>query len=159
MKERWKERLEEDQAMTDLERARDLRRSLEAAIHPAMRDCFEQCVAHLLADARREGAEAERDAAYWRGLEAGKCAALMDYQIGKAEGAAEMRERAARTARYWTASQKIADVIRALPLTPEEPAKPLNVPPGGGIFSVAVEEPEEPDACPGCWLCKEEEPK
>lgn len=43
--------------MTDLERAQDLRRSLEAAIHPAMRDCFEKCLAHLIAAARQEGAE------------------------------------------------------------------------------------------------------
>lgn len=36
------------------------------------------------------------------------------------EGEVGMRERAAREARYWTASQKVADRILALPLTPEE---------------------------------------
>lgn len=57
----------------------------------------------LLAAARREGAEGEFD----RGASSGKIS-----------GAAEMRERAARALPHYSAS-----VVRALPLTPEEPER------------------------------------
>ena len=84
--------------MTDLERAQSILRSMEAAIHPAMREVFVKCMVHSLAAARREGAEGMREKAAIRALE----------------------ERRARGTLWDLACKTICNAIRNLPLTPEE---------------------------------------
>lgn len=87
--------------MTDLERAYALVHSDPEHIEAA------------LATARREGAEQASGEIH------ALRKALHDETMKRLASATEMRERAARCARYWTASQKVADHILALPLTPE----------------------------------------
>ena len=98
--------------MTDLERAREILAGypLETAQH---------VIAEALAAARREGAE--QASGEIRALRK----ALHDETIKRLASAAEMRERAARTVLAGSRGGirgEIADAIRALPLTPEEPA-------------------------------------
>lgn len=102
--------------MTDLERARAICGHAHASITNA--------VAVELAEARREGAEAERARHEGASEIIQRAAELMKTGTEYERGAAEMRERAAQTAKHYEApiwSVIIADAIRALPLTPEEP--------------------------------------
>lgn len=52
--------------MTDLENAQSLLRSMEACVHPAMREHLVKCIVHLLSEARREERKAARlEVAAW----------------------------------------------------------------------------------------------
>lgn len=109
--------------VTDLERARSELLDIVACAYQGMwTQPLIARVTEILAAACRESAEAERARHEGASEIIQRAAELLKTGTEYERGAAEMRERAAREARYWTASQKVADRILALPLTPEEPA-------------------------------------